>query len=321
MRVGQGFLQRQDQRAADVLAAECLHPVRGILCRDELRHGLAGCLGVARVIPQRLGQSDDRGEIGPELVLERRGGQMAAVGRAIDLVSGTAACNCFAADFWPAGQRIGIAKRPVQEGEQVLAHCDIQPSTLAGTVAFTQRQQDVDHGRIGAAGDVGGKDGGQDRRSIGARRQAQDTGFRHEVQIMGGFPRLGSVRAPAADGTVDDVALDGAQVIIAKPEARHHAGAELLNDDSGTLEEGHQPFLGRRVLQVDRDAFLAAVEHGEIHPLLAAGGQIAAHVVARAGAFDLDDLRPRIGQKQRGHRSRQQGREIEDQQVFQRGHS
>src|SRR5581483_156586 len=97
-----GFIYASDDGAADVLALESLHPLRRARAADGLAHGVDRRHRIPAIVSQRLRQLDCRAEVRPELVLERRGGEEAAVGGSIDLVARAA-----------TGQQLAPRPRPV----------------------------------------------------------------------------------------------------------------------------------------------------------------------------------------------------------------
>jgi hypothetical protein len=128
---------------------------------------------------------------------------------------------------------------------------------------------------------------------------------------MAGPRRAGAGLAIAGDRAIDDVGPDGADVVIAEAEPGHDARPELLDDDVGALDQRAQPRARGLVLQVQRHAFLATVEHGEIGAVGAPFRAVGPHLLAAAGALDLDDLRAGLGKEQSRHRPRQERAEVE----------
>src|SRR3546814_11099179 len=72
------------------------------------------------------------------------------------------------------------------------------------------------------------------------------------------------------------------------------------------------------LLQIDSDTLLAAVQHDEVNAVLAELGLIGSHFIASARALDLHNTGSRLGQHQASHGPRQQGREIKDEENFER---
>ena len=85
----------------------------------------------------------------------------------------------------------------------------------------------------------------------------------------------------------------------------HNTRPELLDDDVGTCDQRVQLGALFRILQVEGDAFLAAIEHCEIDAVGAPTRDITAHFLTAARALDLDDFRAGFSQEQCRHRPRQ----------------
>ena len=65
--------------------------------------------------------------------------------------------------------------------------------------------------------------------------------------------------AEAADRAVHQLRVGLAQHLVAESQRLHHAGAEVLDDDVGRVDQATQDRRVGRVLQVERDAALVAV--------------------------------------------------------------
>src|ERR1019366_7096450 len=102
--------------------------------------------------------------------------------------------------------------------------------------------------------------------------------------------RLRAMLAVSGNGTIDQPRIDRLHGIEAQAEAAHHAGAELLDEDVRAPQQRTKPRDGAGLFKVDGNAALAAVEHGEVGAVGAELRPITAHLVALAGALDLDDL-------------------------------
>jgi hypothetical protein len=74
------------------------------------------------------------------------------------------------------------------------------------------------------------------------------------------------------------------------------------------------------IFQVQRDAFLAAIEHREIDAVGAPTRDITAHLLAAARTFDLDDFRAGFSQEQCRHRPGQQRGKIKNENALERSH-
>ena len=161
--------------------------------------------------------------------------------------------------------------------------------------------------------------GGTSGRSSGPGLQRQQAGRADVVDVVPGFSRARPGLAVAGDRAIDQPRVDLAQRVVAEAQPRHHAGAELLDQHIGALDQWHQPVAVGAVLEVQHQAFLAAVEHGEHRGLAVEARLVAAHVLA-ARPLDLDHLRAGLGQHQCRERPRQERGEIEHQDVGERLH-
>src|ERR687893_371065 len=127
---------------------------------------------------------------------------------------------------------------------------------------------------------------------------------------MSRHPGAGTLLTVAGDRAVDEPRVDLVQFIVAEPETLHDPGPELFHQDVSTLDERPQnlPHLGR--LEVELEAFLAAIQEGEVDAICAKFGSVRAHLVAPLGSFDLDDMGTGLGKYQGRQRSRQQRAEV-----------
>jgi hypothetical protein len=140
------------------------------------------------------------------------------------------------------------------------------------------------------------------------------------VEIVAGVLRPRAALPVAGDRAVHQGGVDLPERIPAEAQAVHDAGPELLDQNLGLGDERQEPRDLLRVLEVERQAALAAVEQREAQALAVQPGRVAAHAVALAGALDLDHLGAGLGQQQGGQGPGQQGREVEHAQALERPH-
>jgi hypothetical protein len=130
---------------------------------------------------------------------------------------------------------------------------------------------------------------------------------RLEDRVEAGKPVEAALRA--ADRGRHERGVDRAQAIPAEPEALHHAGTEVLDDDIRVADQ----LLERRapvgVLQVEHERAFAAV------PAVEAVGSHAKRVAV--GRLDLDDVGAEVAEQHRTDRAGDEAREIEDANAFQ----
>jgi len=112
-------------------------------------------------------------------------------------------------------------------------------------------------------------------------------------------------------GGVDQAGKPLVQGLPAITQSGHGAGPEILDDDVGL---GQQALEQRPIgigLEVERDAFLAAVERGEIGRFAIDEGAVVAGIVA-ARRLHLDDPGTQIGEHHRTVGTGQHAGEVDD---------
>ena len=119
--------------------------------------------------------------------------------------------------------------------------------------------------------------------------------------------------AEAFDRGNDHARIELVNVLEGEPHAVERAGREILHQHVAFLHQPVEDFLALRMLAVDRDRALAAIEHGEIETVGAFHvAKLAARDVADAGPFHLDDVGAHEGEQLGAGRPRLHVREIED---------
>src|SRR5262249_41598368 len=132
---------------------------------------------------------------------------------------------------------------------------------------------------------------------------------------------LGTRLPIAGDRAVDDPGIDPGDRLVVEAEPRHHAWAELLDQHVRARDQRIEPRPFDRILEVERDALLAAIEPREACALAAPFRPMRAHLLAAPGRLDLHHLGAGFGEQKRGQRPRQQGREVEHEQALERSHA
>ena len=123
----------------------------------------------------------------PEFLLERAAGDELAVLRRIKLVARRAADEPhFARRRKAPGRRAERQRRP-GEGEHRVGHGDVDMAALPALVALAQRQQNIDHRRKAAAGDVGGQHRRHHRTVGRPGLQIQQAGIADVVEVVPGL--------------------------------------------------------------------------------------------------------------------------------------
>ena len=172
---------------------------------------------------------------------------------------------------------------------------------------------------------------GVDQRDAHLHRRARRlAGDRHEPRealhdgVVAGPLAVRPGRAEAGDRAVDQPGVDGAQRLPAEPEVVHRPGLEVLDQDVAPSGEIEDQRLAPRVLEVDRDAPLASVDREEVRGLAVgrAGRRPLPAVVSALRMLDLDHLGAVVAEDLGRERSRDDTREVDDPEVFERpGHA
>ncbi len=209
-------------------------------------------------------------------------------------------------------------ERHVVGGDQGLEHRDVDSRARSRPLAAPQR----------------GKDGAECVRArqhvcrlevLGPRRRRVALVEMHEAR--GGVDDVresgalapGARLAEAGDGAVDQVRVDGGHGVVVDAEARGDPGGEVLHRDVGLAREVADDLARVGPSEVEAEAFLADIDPREVAALVVAPRlelEVAlAHVVAAAGALDLDDARAEVGQETGAVRPGEDTCEVEDHEV------
>ena len=199
----------------------------------------------------------------------------------------------------------------VEQRERRAQHRGLDQLPLARALAVVERARD--RHRRGQPGRV------VDDRRAGVLRRALVVGAAdhgHQPGVGGHRPvrrRLERARALAAVGAdlaVDQAGVEGGEHLVAHAEAFRHAGAHVVHQHVEARDQALDQRLAARVLEVDRDRALAAVERLEALALAGYDGADVAVVLALA-RFDLDHVGAEVGEVDAAVRSRGDLRELE----------
>ena len=130
--------------------------------------------------------------------------------------------------------------------------------------------------------------------------------------IVGRLVAKRAAVAVAGNRGVDEPGVAAGEGLPAVAEAVHHAGTEVLHEDIAGGQDRVENLSVVRALEVERDAFLVAVECHEIPGLSSHEGKPLARIVADIGPFDLDDAGPQIRQDHGAIRTRENPRHVDD---------
>ena len=91
---------------------------------------------------------------------------------------------------------------------------------------------------------------------------------------------------------MDHSRIDLLELVVSKAQAVHDTLGEILQDDVGPLDKGHQDFVAPFGLQVQGNAALVVVEDGEVDGILVVPmGELPASAVSAFRVLDLENVR------------------------------
>ena len=144
--------------------------------------------------------------------------------------------------------------------------------------------------------------------------------------VVAGATALGAVVAEAGDRQHHEARVALHERVDPEPEALEDAGAEVLDEHVGAVDELQQHLAVGLGLEVEGDGLLVAVGGEEVRRLAVVLGADErrpppAGVVAAARGLDLDDAGAEVAHHHRGVRPGQGTGEVDDQDAVQRaGH-
>jgi hypothetical protein len=154
------------------------------------------------------------------------------------------------------------------------------------------------------------------RPAIGLARHAHDAAHALRDDVEAAFLPVGAGLAEAGNRRIDDARVDFLDRLVVDAELFGDARPEILDDDVGRGGELHEYFLALRLLHVERDALLVAIEHRKAIALVVDLGLEAARAVAFGKSFDLGHVGAHVREHQRAVRSGHDGGEIEHLHAF-----
>ena len=254
--LGKPLEQRLLRHAADPAGDD---PVHFLHPGDAVR-----TCGVVRVAGQRL-VPEESGQRLPVAVVVAKDGDM-AVRRRIDVVGADGEAAMPVAGALDAGRPLGGEEAEVggQGGIDGLQHGDLHRARAARPFALEQGGDDgavevharaeVDHRRPRLQG-----------RPVGLAGDGHDAAHGLHREVHRGVVAIGTVRAVAGAAGDDQARIDGAQRVPRQAEPVHDAGPVVLHQHVGIARQAQQRLPVFPCLQVQHDAALAGVEHGEGH--------------------------------------------------------
>ena len=198
------------------------------------------------------------------------------------------------------------------EGGDGLLHGHLDRGALAGARAAEQGGHD------GAGGDLAGDVVAHHQRdvargAVAADEQAGDAADRLDHRVVGGAAAVGTARAEAGDRAVDQARAGGAGGGGVEAEAGQRLGADVGYQHVAAVQDAQHRGARRRLLQVQADRALVAVE-GEVPAGVLAAGRGAAegaeHVAL--GRFQFYHVGAVVGQAEGAGRPDDHGGQVED---------
>ena len=172
------------------------------------------------------------------------------------------------------------------------------PLALPRDLALQQRRQDAD-GAVQARAHIGHGNAGAHR---AAARHAGDPhdaahalGDLVEARALG----IGPVLAEARDRAQDDARVHLLQALVVDAETELHVGAVVLDHHVGLLDQLHEDGEAVRLLEVERDRALVAMQVLEVGPMARPAH---VHVTGAGRHLDLDAVGAPVGEV--AHRGR-----------------
>ena len=163
-------------------------------------------------------------------------------------------------------------------------------------IALIERRDNAER-EMQAGAEIADLRAGHERRPVAkAGGRCRAAGALRDILVdLAVFVRAG---AEAFDRGDDHARIELVDMLEGEPHAVERAGREILHQHVAFLHQPIEDFLALRMLAVDRDRALAAVEHGEIETVGALHvAQLAARDVADAGPFDLDHVGAHEGEQ------------------------
>jgi hypothetical protein len=158
------------------------------------------------------------------------------------------------------------------------------------------------------------------RRSVGVPGQAHQAGDGLHHEVVAGIAGTGA-GPEAADRRVDDRGIGGRDRLVVQAEPAQPPGPEVLDHHVGACGELAGDRHVVRVLQVERDGSLVAVDAEEVRRLAVAHRWHPGPGVVAARTLHLDHLGAEVREQHGGVRSGQDAGEVGDQQPAQWSHA
>ena len=190
----------------------------------------------------------------------------------------------------------------------------------AGASGVVERDHDRECGIEGAAAEVSDLQAWHRRRVLRVAPEQQHARDSCVVEVVAGAVAKRSILTITADAAEHQPRIHLTEHLEADAETVHHPRPEALNNNIGGGREAEKRLTPQRILEVDRQRALVAVERMEHGRVLVDERRHPAHVVAAGGVLDLDDIGAEIREQQRAERPRKQPGQVEDSNVVECQH-
>ncbi len=207
-------------------------------------------------------------------------------------------------------RRLEVEQRDLRH-QQIRLH----PLSSSGFLALEQRRHDPERGEK-ARRDVRDRGARAHRSLAGQPRDRHEPAHTLRDLIEARPVAVRSILAEARNAREDDARVDLRERLVVDAQPEFHVGAVVLDDDIGGLHELHEDRDAPLVLQVEGDRALVAVQVLEVRTVARAAHRLALDARRR---FDLDDVRPEIGELAHAGGPCAHARKIEDAKARKRG--
>ena len=218
-----------------------------------------------------------------------------------------------------------LVDHPLAQGKDGVVHRDVDELAFAGALGVAHRRQDAD-GQQHRRHDVA--DPGADLQRVLAVRagDAHDPAHRLRHDVEGRPVGIGTGArtriAEAAHGGIDQAGVELGQALVGQTQALHRAGAEILHQHIGLLDQAADDGLAGRGLEVDGNALLVAVDAlvvtAEVTCLVVGKVRRRAAGHVAPGRLHLDHLGALVGKQHGAEGSGQHLRQVDHPQSGQR---
>jgi len=198
-----------------------------------------------------------------------------------------------------------------------IEHRDVHVHAAAAALPLQQGCLDADH-REESGRDVAERRAHTRGRPVRLPGHAHDAAHALHDDVVGGPVRVGARLAKARGRSHHEARVARVQRLPAVAEALHGAGTKVLDENVGAAQQALEDGAVPGVLQVERDALLAAIQRRKVGGAPIDEGPDLARVVTTAGRLDLDDARTQIRQHQGAEGAREDARQIDDQDAGER---